>query len=257
MTNNQPEISSQKIADCVSHFRASKPHVHCITNIVAQNFTANVLLAAGATPSMTVAVSEIASFVDMADALLINLGTLDPERMRSVHIAAEQAKQANKPWALDPVFVQASPNRLALAKFLLVEQPSLVRCNAVEGKTLLGDMFDVTDLSGLKEAGTSSFAVTGKEDLIWSSEQSFAVSNGHPFMDRITAMGCALTGLIVGLMATEEDHALAIVSALVMFGLAGEIAGQRSNGPGSFVPAFLDVLHNLNAEDIKQGAKFR
>lgn len=257
MTTNQPEITVKEIAECVAHFRASKPHVHCITNIVAQNFTANVLLAAGATPSMTVAIAEVASFVEMADALLINLGTLDPERMRSVHIAAQQAKQSSTPWALDPVFVQASPSRLELAKFLLGQQPDLVRCNAREGAALFGDQFDPTDLSKLDGLSETAFAVTGKEDNIWTSGQLFTISNGHPFMDRITAMGCALTALMVGFMASEDNEALAITSALVMFGLAGEIAGKNSNGPGSFTPAFLDALHNLGDHDIKQGAKFR
>ena len=53
-------ITPEQIADCVEHFRRVRPHVHCITNSVAQNFTANVLLAAGATPSMTIAEEEIA-----------------------------------------------------------------------------------------------------------------------------------------------------------------------------------------------------
>lgn len=257
MTTNQPEITVEQIAECVAHFRASKPHVHCITNIVAQNFTANVLLAAGATPSMTVAVAEVGSFVEMADALLINLGTLDPERMRSVHIAVEQAKQSNKPWALDPVFVQASPSRLELAKFLLENSPSLVRCNAGEGKALFGDTFNAAHLYDLKDLAATSLTVTGKEDRVWASGQSISVGNGHPLMDRITAMGCALTALMVGFMAVEENEALAITSALIMFGLAGEVAGENSNGPGSFTPAFLDALHNLKDEEIKQGAKFR
>ncbi len=257
MTTNQPDITVEEIAECVSHFRASKPHVHCITNIVAQNFTANVLLAAGATPSMTVAVAEVASFVDMADALLINLGTLDFERMKSVHIAAKHAKQLNKPWALDPVFVQASPSRLELAKFLLGQQPSLVRCNAGEGTVLFDGNFDPADLSKLKEYNLTSIAVTGEEDQIWASNCRLTVSNGHPFMDRVTAMGCALTALMVGFMATEHNEALAITSALVMFGLAGEVAGKNTNGPGSFAPVFLDALHNLGDDDIKQRAKFR
>jgi hydroxyethylthiazole kinase len=257
MTNNQPHITAEKIAECVSRFRSQKPHVHCITNSVAQNFTANVLLAAGATPSMTVAVSEIGAFVEMADALLINLGTLDPERIRAVNIAAERANQLAKPWVLDPVFVQASASRLELAKFLLGKRPSLVRCNAGEGKALLGDGFDPHDLSKLKTAQVSALALTGKEDRVVVGEQSMSVLNGHQFMDRVTAMGCALTALIAGFMATEEDAALAIASALVLFGLAGEVAGKGSNGPGSFAPAFLDALHNLNQDEIKQGAKIR
>ena len=53
MAENPPDITGQHLADCVERFRAVRPHVHCITNSVAQHFTANVLLAAGATPSMT------------------------------------------------------------------------------------------------------------------------------------------------------------------------------------------------------------
>src|SRR3979411_2352853 len=74
-------------ADILARIRARRPRVHCITNAVAQNFTANMLLAAGAVPSMTIASDEIADFVARADALLVNLGTLDPERRGAIEIA--------------------------------------------------------------------------------------------------------------------------------------------------------------------------
>ena len=45
-------------AETQERLRARAPRVHCITNAVAQAFTANVLLAAGAVPSMTIAVNE-------------------------------------------------------------------------------------------------------------------------------------------------------------------------------------------------------
>ena len=43
-------------ADVVARIRGRAPRVHCTTNSVAQQFTANVLLAAGAVPSMTISV---------------------------------------------------------------------------------------------------------------------------------------------------------------------------------------------------------
>ena len=46
----------------LERLRARAPRVHCITNAVAQNFTANMLLAAGAVPSMTIAPEEIGAF---------------------------------------------------------------------------------------------------------------------------------------------------------------------------------------------------
>src|SRR6185436_6743168 len=70
-------------ADILERLRERRPRVHCITNAVAQNFTANILLAAGAVPSMTIAQKEVRAFAARADALLINLGTFDPERQKA------------------------------------------------------------------------------------------------------------------------------------------------------------------------------
>ena len=103
-------------ADILARIRTRKPRVHCITNTVAQAFTANVLLAVGAVPSMTVAPEEIVAFVTSADALLVNLGTLDRERREAAETAIETAADERRPWVLDPVFVERSQPRTALAK---------------------------------------------------------------------------------------------------------------------------------------------
>ncbi len=46
-----------------------------MTNDVVQTFTANVLLAVGASPAMVIDPREAAQFAAIADALLINVGT--------------------------------------------------------------------------------------------------------------------------------------------------------------------------------------
>src|SRR6202789_717272 len=89
--------------DMLARLRARAPRVHCITNSVAQQFTANVLLAAGAVPSMTLSPDEIGAFVAGADALLVNLGTFDAERRSAVEAALGTAADMGKPWLLDPV----------------------------------------------------------------------------------------------------------------------------------------------------------
>src|SRR4030081_1870932 len=104
-------------ADILARIRARRPRVHCITNAVAQNFTANMLLAAGAVPSMTIASDEIADFVARADALLVNLGTLDPERRGAIEIAIAAAGE-RAPWILDPVFVDRSVPRAGFGSAL-------------------------------------------------------------------------------------------------------------------------------------------
>lgn len=234
------------LGEALASFRAQRPHVHCITNNVAQAFTANVLLAAGAVPSMTIAREEIAAFVTMADALLVNLGTLDGERREAMAIAVDAARAQRKPWVLDPVFVQASPSRLALAKGLLDAKPDLVRANESEAKALFGDTAPPT--------GTV-LAITGKRDRIVGEGRTITLSLGHPFMDRVTAMGCALSALIAGFASAVPDGTIAASTALALFGLAGERAGKAASGPGSFVPLFLDHLATLTPHDLSQNSQ--
>src|SRR3974377_1168006 len=107
LVSDLPDIA----ADILSRVRGKSPRVHCLTNAVAQNFTANVLLAAGAVPSMTVAPDEIAQFVARANALLIKLGRLDGERRKAATTAIEAATTEQRPWVLDPVFVDRSRQR--------------------------------------------------------------------------------------------------------------------------------------------------
>ncbi len=49
-----PLPDAASLAAVVERVRALAPRVHCVTNSVATNFTAHVLLAAGAVPSMTI-----------------------------------------------------------------------------------------------------------------------------------------------------------------------------------------------------------
>src|SRR5580704_4898752 len=95
-------------ADVLARIRDRAPRVHCITNTVAQNYTANMLLAAGAVPAMTIAPEEVVSFVAGADALLVNLGTFDAERRHAIELALGAVQAARMPWVLDPVFIESS-----------------------------------------------------------------------------------------------------------------------------------------------------
>src|SRR4051794_4243279 len=131
MLSPDRSISSKDIAaaaaDVLERIRAKAPRVHCITNAVAQNFSANMLLAAGAIPSMTIAADEVGEFAARADALLVNLGTFDVERRAAAEIAIAAVARAGKPWLLDPVFIERSAPRAAFARGLLARRPSAVR----------------------------------------------------------------------------------------------------------------------------------
>ncbi|HIB5986281.1 TPA: hydroxyethylthiazole kinase, partial [Klebsiella pneumoniae] len=118
--------------------RAHSPLVHCMTNDVVQTFTANVLLAVGVSPAMVIDPREAAQFAAIADALLINVGTLTEDRAVAMRAAVEHARQAGRPWTLDPVAVGALTVRTAFCHELLVLQPAAIRGNASEILALAG-----------------------------------------------------------------------------------------------------------------------
>ena len=69
-----------EVAEDIAALRREAPLTHCITNLVADNFTANVLLAVGASPAMVIAAEEAGGFAAIAHALLVNVGHHHPAR---------------------------------------------------------------------------------------------------------------------------------------------------------------------------------
>lgn len=227
--------------------RRKSPRVHAITNAVAQTFTANVLLALGAVPSMTLAPEEVAAFAASADALLVNLGTLDETRRTAIPLAIAAAQEAGRPVCLDPVFIDRSRPRCLFARELLGIKPDLVRLNGAELEALFQDREDADALI----AGGTVLAVTGEEDKVESLGEDFRLLNGHALMGRVTATGCAGGAVLAAFAAVEDDKALAAACGLSVFNIAGEIAAERSGGPGTFVPELLDALYGLSLRDIE------
>jgi hydroxyethylthiazole kinase len=242
---------AQSAADVLARLRAKTPRVHCITNSVAQAFTANVLLAVGAQPSMTISPEEIGHFAGSADALLVNLGTFDRERGEAIDIAVASATAAKRPWVLDPVLIDRSPPRAALARELLKRRPAALRLNAAEFAALAG----AETPAAFAAASATIVALSGATDVIASGDHSVSLGNGHPLMARITAMGCAGSALVAACLAVEDDPWLASLAGLSILGVAGEIAGEVWKGPGSFAVAILDALYHLQPAELDKRAK--
>jgi hydroxyethylthiazole kinase len=242
-------------ADVLARIRARAPRVHCITNTVAQQYTANLLLAAGAVPSMTISREEVVSFVASADALLVNLGTFDAERRGAIDVALGAVKAARMPWALDPVFIESSPGRAQYARELLSSGPSAVRLNPREFAPLFGGDPAGETTARVAKAYTTVVALTGGVDIVTDGARRVAIANGHPLMGFVTALGCAASALVCAALAVETDAWLAAVAALAALGVAGEDAGQTARGPGSFAGAIIDALHSLDRATLRARAK--
>ncbi|MBL4646285.1 MAG: hydroxyethylthiazole kinase, partial [Rhizobiales bacterium] len=204
----------------------------------AQTLTANVLLALGCEPSMTLSPPELGSFIESSDGVLINLGTLDDERRQAAIIAAETAFGLGKPVVLDPVFAHRSPSRKRLAEKISSLSPAAIRGNAEE-------------LDGLSVKMPNTVLVqTGEQDIATYCGKKAIIENGHHIMANTTAMGCSLGAVMAASISLSEDNLQGAVAALLIFGVAGEIAAKHASGPGSFVPAFLDALYRLDTKDL-------
>jgi hydroxyethylthiazole kinase len=244
--------------------RAKPPLVQCITNYVAMNIAANVMLAAGASPAMVHAAEEAGEFAAIAGALTVNIGTLSTQWIDGMHAAATAANAGGKPWVLDPVAHYATPFRRKAAADLLALRPTIIRGNASEIIALAGgesrgqgvdsrDPVEQAEASArlLAERHGAVVAVTGVVDFVTDGAQALRVEGGSPLMPQVTALGCSLTCLTGAFAATiAADPFAAAVAALATFAVAGEEAAKNADGPGSFSWRFLDQLAALDGATL-------
>lgn len=149
-------------------------------------------------------------------------------------------------------------------------QPNVIRGNGSEIITLAeqtpaGQGRGVDSLHGSKIALDGArhlavdidavVAITGAVDYVTNGRQVVAIENGHPLMARVTGLGCSATAVIGAFLAVEQDTFAATVAALAVFGVAGEIAAERSPGPGSLQVMLLDTLYALDEATLS--AKLR
>jgi hydroxyethylthiazole kinase len=242
-------------ADVLGRIRDRAPRVHCITNDVAQRYTARMLLAVGAVPSMTIAPEEIISFVASADALLVNLGTLDAQRHSAIDKAIGAAAAARTPWVLDPVFIEVTPARAQFARELVTRGPAAVRLNHREFAALADNESFGDDPTRFAKAQGSVIAVTGTTDIVTDGGRRAAIGNGDALMSLVPAIGCAASALVGAALAVESDPWLATTAALTAFAIAGEVAAQTARGPGSFAGGIIDILYSLDRATLQARAK--
>ena len=260
---------SEQAAKNLAAVREKKPLIHNITNYVVMNYTANALLAMGASPVMAHAQNEVEDMASFAGALVINIGTLEDDWITSMLKACKKASELNTPIILDPVGSGATALRTNAAKKIIEESRlSVIRGNASEilslrhadSKTKGVDSIHSVDEAAqtatvLARELNTALAITGPVDLVTDGERVVRVSNGHPLMGYVTGTGCTATTTIGAFLGVDDDPVSATATALAFFGLAGEVAGQKAEAPGSFMIGMLDALYTITPEDLKAGSK--
>lgn len=261
-------VTVDDVATARERLRAESPLVHCLTNVVVANFTANALLAAGASPAMTDTVEDAEVLAGGAGAVLVNLGTVTHASADGMRASVVAAARNGRPWVLDPVAVGPLPWRTSLAgELLALAAPSVIRGNASEVLALDGGIGGrgvestadpdeaVAGANALAAKYSSTVAVSGPVDLITDGHRTVRVANGHALMTRVTGVGCALGALTAGFLAVVDDALLAAVAATVLLTLAGEAAAARAPRPGSFATALIDELDATDADRIRTHAR--
>lgn len=259
-------ITADGIWRDVEAIRSQRPLVHNITNYVVMNSTANALLAVGASPVMAHAVEEVADMVALAGALVINIGTLSPPWVDAMRVAMRAARERPVPIVVDPVGAGATRYRTETVGDLLAEvSPTILRGNASEIMALATTDATTRGVDSSHESASARdaatqladrygavVAVTGSTDIVVGGQDPVLLDNGHELMARVTGLGCTASALCGAFAAVNPAPAQAAAHAIALSGIAGELAAERADGPGTLQLHLLDRLHDVTRPQIAE-----
>lgn len=259
-------MKTEALAAVLENLREKKPLILSLTNSVVQNFTANMLLAVGASPVMLNDAEECSQLLEVCGGgLLVNVGTLSHAQAEVMRRAVDAAHAAGVPWVLDPVAVGLLGFRTEFCRELLSMHPTLIRGNASEIMALAGESAggrgtDTTEESAVALHAARELArrycrtvlVTGAVDYVTDGKRVLALGNGDELMTRVTGVGCAMGALAAACVAVAPDSFTGAAACAAILGLAGERAAARCARPGSFAAALLDELDALTPADVEK-----
>ena len=246
--------------------RAKSPLIHNITNYVAMNFSANALLAIGASPVMAHAVEEMDDMVSIASALVINIGTLDAEWVRGMLAAGRAAHRLGKPIVLDPVGAGATPYRTQVAWEIIRKcRPTIIRGNASEIMALVNadikskgvdssqSSDDAVDSAKqLAKATGAVVVISGATDYITDGIRTETITYGSPLMTLVTAMGCTASSMVGAFAGVNPDPFEASLHGMAVMAICGERAVAKKAAPGSLMTNFVDELYTITPEQLDE-----
>ena len=255
--------------DLLERVRQQKPVVHHLTNWVTIYDCAQVLKTLGASPVMAHAKEEVGDMVQIASALVLNIGTLTIDFVEAMKIAATSANSRVIPVILDACGAGATRLRDRKCEELLgAARIDVIKGNSseiarVSGENVTTRGVDATKVGGnlmllaqkLARQRDTTVVVTGEVDIVTDEKKIYLVKNGHSLMTRVVGTGCMATSVIGAFTAVEPDLSLASACALACYGIAAELAAEKATGPASFKNRLFDCLYNLDRETVDKMQK--
>ncbi|OAP54778.1 hydroxyethylthiazole kinase [Fonsecaea erecta] len=256
-----------QVPDIIKAHTTSGVICHNMTNTVVQNFVANVCLGTGSSPIMSENAAEAADLAKLGGALVINMGTITPDKMEAYIAGMRAYNAAGQPVLFDPVGGGATAVRRAAIERLLAEGFfSVIKGNegeigAVAGTSTMqqrgvdsgpSDSSDAQKAQLVEELARREHCIvlmTGKTDYLSDGTRTVAIRNGSNWLSKITGSGCALGAVIASYLAVHrDDKFLAALAGILHFELAAEEAEGFCGGPGTFIPRFLDQLSRMGRD---------
>ena len=253
-------------ATLLERVRKENPLVHHITNWVTIYDCANVVRMLGALPVMAHAAEEAADMQAIANALVLNIGTLTPQLVESMIEAAKKANELQHPVILDAVGVGATGLRTDKANEILDSvQIDVVKGNKSEiaklaGADVLTRGVEASEVEGsiaelaakVAKKRKNTVVVTGEHDIVASADKGYLVKNGHAMLSHFVGTGCLAASVLGCFAAVERNTGKASAAALSCFGIAAELAAEKANAPAAFKQQFFDALYALDSETVKK-----
>lgn len=245
----------QQIKQLLTRVKEEKPLILNITNHVTMDFVANGLLSIGASPIMTQSIQEIDDLLILANAVVINIGTVTEDFISLCKYVCLAANKLGIPITLDPVGAGASRYRTNACLSLLEQfHFSLIRGNASEimslsntGHRSKGVDTTTTTYTAIESAQYLSnrygaiLVISGSQDAVVDADCIQLFDRGSSLMPMVTGTGCLLSS-VLSVFDTLHHHQETIAAGVVFYSICGEIAARSATGPGSFKPQFLDSL---------------
>jgi len=266
---NAPETLIQKVWNDIQSVRDKAPLIVNITNYVVTNSTANSLLALGASPAMNHVAEDLPGLVNLAGALVVNIGTLADDYVVGMHAAMAQANGMGMPIVLDPVAAGVNDLRTNISReFLEKYTPAILRGNASEIMAVAGEdgrpkgvdtSMGVNEAKGAAKALNKRYGcvvlVSGETDLVVGKDRETRLAGGSDMMPRVTGLGCTCTALAGAFAAIQPDFFQAAVDTAAVMNMAGEQAAEVSPGPGSLQMHFHDALYLMDEDTVRARLK--
>lgn len=254
-------------SEFMARVRGTVPLVHHITNYVTVNDCANVCICAGGSPVMTDAAEDVPEMVAISSATVLNIGTLNERTVGSMRIAAECARTKGVPMILDPVGAGATGYRTETARMLMGLGPAVIKGNAgeigvlsglggrVEGVDSRGSSDEAESVRRLAESCGCVVAATGETDYVSDGSVTYRLENGTDMLGNVSGTGCMVSSVVGCYIGACGRSIEAVASAVTAFNIAAEVAVTRCGGPGTFRPALLDAMFNLDGETLDDRAR--